>query len=137
MLGTSGAASSSRYSVVYGHHMKDGSMFSVLDGYKEQAFYEEHPSLLLLTPEGSYEATVFSAYVAPAAGDAWQLDFEDDADFSARLDSVAANSVIETGVSPGAEDRVLRLSTCSYEYNDARLVVHTVLRPRAYAGQGG
>ena len=38
--------------------MKDGSMFSVLDGYKEQAFYEEHPSLLLLTPEGSYEATV-------------------------------------------------------------------------------
>lgn len=42
-------------------------MFSVLDGYKEQAFYEEHPSLLLLTPEGSYEATVFSAYVAPAA----------------------------------------------------------------------
>lgn len=93
--------------------MKDGSMFSVLDGYKEQAFYEEHPSLLLLTPEGSYEATVFSAYVAPAAGDAWQLDFEDDADFSARLDSVAANSVIETGVSPGAEDRVLRLSTCS------------------------
>jgi sortase B len=117
--------------------MKDGSMFAVLDGYKEQAFYEEHPSLLLLTPEGSYEATVFSAYVAPAAGDAWQLDFEDDADFSARLDSVAANSVIETGVSPGAEDRVLRLSTCSYEYNDARLVVHTVLRPRADAGQGG
>ena len=45
--------------------MKDGSMFSVLDGYKEQAFYEEYPSLLLLTPEGSYEATVFRPMSRP------------------------------------------------------------------------
>lgn len=47
-------------SIVYGHHMKDGSMFAALDGYKEQEFYEAHPSLLLLTPGGDYEAQVFS-----------------------------------------------------------------------------
>lgn len=63
-------------SIVYGHHMKDGSMFAALDGYKEQEFYEAHPSLLLLTPGGDYEAQVFSAYVAPTDAAAWRLDFE-------------------------------------------------------------
>lgn len=118
-------------------HKRGGKLVAALCRLRTPHERRQYVLRMLLTPEGSYEATVFSAYVAPAAGDAWQLDFEDDADFSARLDSVAANSVIETGVSPGAEDRVLRLSTCSYEYNDARLVVHTVLRPRADAAQGG
>lgn len=119
---------SSPNSVIYGHHMKDGSMFAVLDGYKSQEFYEAHPSLLLLTPGGDYEAEVFSAYVAQTDAAAWRLDFADEAEFSAWLTELCAASSIDTGMSPKPTDRVLTLSTCSYEFADARLVVHCVLR---------
>lgn len=115
-------------SIVYGHHMKDGSMFAALDGYKEQEFYEAHPSLLRLTPGGDYEAQVFSAYVAPTDAAAWRLDFEREGAYAAWLAEVCAASCIETGLVPGQAERVLTLSTCSYEFSDARLVVHCVLR---------
>lgn len=120
---------SERHSIIYGHHMKDGSMFAALDGYKEQEFYEEHPTLLLLTPEGDFEAEVFSAGVAPTSSDAWRLDFPDEADFASWLSAVVESSAITTALTPSPADRILTLSTCSYEYPDARLVVHTVLRP--------
>lgn len=120
---------SSRRSIIYGHHMKDGSMFAVLDGYKEQTFYEEHPTLLLLTPEGAFEAAVFSAYVALTSSEAWRLDFASDAEYASWLATVSESSAIDTGLDPTPADRVLTLSTCSYEYSNARLVVHAVLRP--------
>lgn len=119
---------SSKNSVVYGHNMKDGSMFAALEGYKEQDFFEAHPYLLLLTPGGDYEARVFSACVVPTDAAAWQLDFPGEDGFAAWLGEVCAASCIDTGLVPGADERVLTLSTCSYEFADARLVVHCVLR---------
>lgn len=119
---------SSLNSVIYGHHMKDGTMFAALDGYKSQDFYEAHPSLLLLTPDGCCEAEVFSAYVAPTDASSWRLDFADEPEFTAWLAALRAASCIDTAITPAPTDRVLTLSTCSYEFEDARLVVHCVLR---------
>ena len=56
--------------IIYGHNMRDGSMFSTLVEYKAQAYYDEHPEMYLVTPEGGYVVEVFSAFVArrnPAA----------------------------------------------------------------------
>ena len=50
-----------RNSVIYGHHMQNGSMFACLDGYKKQEFYDAHPTILLLTPEKNYRLELFSA----------------------------------------------------------------------------
>ena len=41
---------SDRHSIIYGHHMKNGSMFSGLTEYKKQEFYDSHSVVLLLTP---------------------------------------------------------------------------------------
>lgn len=109
-------------------HERRQHVCRALDGYKEQEFYEAHPSLLLLTPGGDYEAQVFSAYVAPTDAAAWRLDFEGEGAYAAWLAEVCAASCIETGLVPGQAERVLTLSTCSYEFSDARLVVHCVLR---------
>ncbi|MBQ0038243.1 MAG: class B sortase [Clostridiales bacterium] len=57
-------------SVIYGHHMKNGSMFHDLDGYKGQEFYETHKTAYLLTPDKNYQIILFAGYVASLKDDA-------------------------------------------------------------------
>lgn len=113
--------------ILYGHHMKDGSMFAALEQYKKQEWYDEHPELWLLTPDGDYRLTVFAAYVTIADSYVYQTfaDFGDA--YTAWQERVCAAGGIETGIVPSTEDRVVTLSTCSYEYDDARMVVHCIM----------
>lgn len=116
------------HSILYGHHMKDGSMFKSLKGYREQSYYEEHPVLLLLTPEKRYRLEVFAGFVAAEGSNAWQLDFRDEQERQRWLEEQIQRSDFHSDVFPGPEERILTLSTCSYEFQNARYVVHTVLR---------
>ena len=52
------ASFSSVHSIIYGHHMRSGAMFAALDGYKRQSFYDAHPTMLLITPDATYEVPV-------------------------------------------------------------------------------
>lgn len=117
--------------VFYGHHMQNGTMFAQLTDYKQQSFYEAHPRGLLMTPEGNYILEFFAGYVADLESDAWQLSFGDDEEFEAWLSGALERSCFQSGWEPTREDRVLTLSTCSYEYNDARFVLLAALRPAA------
>ncbi len=106
-----------RNSIIYGHNLLDGSMFSCLTEYAKQDYFDAHPAMLLLTPGGSYRVEVFAAFTASpgeAGTDAspWRQEFDTDEDFAAWIAGALGRSAIETGVAPGAQDRVLTLSTC-------------------------
>lgn len=116
------------HSIIYGHHMKNGTMFSGLTKFKEQAHYEEHPVGYLLTPQENYKIEFFSGYVAKADDDAWKVDFTSDREFEKWLSKVSARSMFESKVVPVATDRILTLSTCSYEFDNARFVIHGIIR---------
>ena len=45
---------SDRHSVLYGHHMKNGTMFSDIAKYKDQTYYENHATGMILTPSKNY-----------------------------------------------------------------------------------
>lgn len=127
----SSADFSDRNSVIYGHHMKDGSMFGTLEKYREQSYYDEHPVMYLITPETTYRVALFAAYTADTRDDAWKLEFSDDSRFSLWLESAVSRSAVESGITPGTDDRILTLSTCSYDFDDARFVVLGTLTPFA------
>ena len=114
---------SDRHSILYGHHMKDGSMFYDLMGYKDQSFYEEHAVALFVTPTAYYKIRFFSGYVAHATENAWDLRF-DDQDYTVWLDDLQSKSCFESDFSPSSDDRVITLSTCTYEFDSARFVLH-------------
>lgn len=114
---------SDRNSVIYGHHMGNGTMFNALDEYTDQSFYEAHPTVLLLTPEGNYKIQIFSCYVSDTSASAWRTDLSE-ADMEQWLAEVAGRSAITPAQQPAGTDRVVTLSTCSYEFSGARLVVH-------------
>lgn len=115
-----------RNTIIYGHHMKNRSMFHSLTKYKQQAFFDAHPSAWLVTPAGTYQIQFFSGYVSDTAGTAWTID-SSDADYEAWLAAAKAKSCFVSPILPTAQDRVVTLSTCSYEFQNARFVVHGLL----------
>lgn len=119
---------SDRHSILYGHHMKNGTMFAGLVAYKSQDYYDAHPSLMLLTPEQNYTVELFAGYVASSSDDAWETQFASDEEFQAWLNRAAARSCFTSGVTPEVTDRILTLSTCTYEFDNARFVLLGILR---------
>ena len=114
---------SGKNSIIYGHHMKNGSMFASLMEYKEKGFYEEHSVALLVTPDAYYEIRLFSGYVADNWDSAWDMGLSG-AEFEAWLKEICQKSTFEPVALPGADDRIVTLSTCTYEFADAKYVVH-------------
>ena len=109
--------------VIYGHNMNDGSMFHSLKSYAEQDYYNEHPVMYLNTPTQNYKIEIFSAYVTDSESDTYKMFFDSDADFSRHLDDWRVQSLISTNVDVSTDDRIVTLSTCTYDFYNARFVV--------------
>ena len=109
--------------VVYGHNMKDGSMFNSLTNYKEQSYYDEHPVMYLNTPKQNYKIEIFSAYICNYDSDTYTRDFYSAEDYAAWLTKMQNQSDFTSDVEVTENDRVITLSTCTYEYDNARFVV--------------
>ena len=115
-------------SIVYGHNMRNGTMFSDLVEYKQQEFYDAHPAGLLETPEGPFEITFFSGFVANSGHGVWDLSRTKE-DLPGWAAEMAGQSWFQSGLAPKETDRVLVLSTCSYEFDNARFVLLGALTP--------
>ena len=120
---------SNRHTIIYGHHMNNGSMFSDLLNYKEQAYFDEHPIALIITPDKNYTLEFFTGYVADTRDSAWDRNFSSDEAYANWLRSIGKKSRFYVNIIPETTDRVITLSTCSYEFEDARFVMTGVLRP--------
>lgn len=119
---------SGEHSILYGHHMRDGSMFAGIRKYRDQSYYDAHPMAMLITPEGNYRVEFFSGYVASTLESAWKMSFSAE-DYGAWLSEIASRSLFAAEVEPTTADRILTLSTCSYEFTEARFVLHGILVP--------
>lgn len=109
--------------IIYGHDMQDGSMFGYLHNFDSQTYYEKHPVFYLLTPVYNYRMDIFCGAVVPSDSDLYRLKMNAD-ELQSWLNRVNRASVIHpnTMIDRNAE-HFLTLSTCSYEYGDARFVV--------------
>ena len=72
---------------------------------------------------------MFSACVTSASDEVYTLQFGDAEDYRLWLNRQAARSDIESSVSVAETDRVITLSTCAYDFDDARYVVLAKLVP--------
>lgn len=116
--------------VLYGHHMRDGSMFGILKEYREETFCREHPSffLYLSGEEREYEVyavlrnDIFEGNRAPFQYyDYKKIDEEET--FEEYCTLLAKNAIYDTGVKVKAGDELVTLCTCDYGSADQRLLV--------------
>lgn len=120
--------------ILYGHHMKNKTMFATLSYWSDQEYYEEHPVMWILTPQRDYKVELFSAYTTPATSETYQIYQESGGDFEEYLNYVLEQSDIKTNAAPGKDDRCILLSTCAYVFDNARNVLHGKLIPVNSAG---
>ena len=113
--------------IVYGHNMKNDAMFGVLPDYMEQEFYEKHPVMYLLTEEQNYEIRLIGGYVTPADAEIYRL-LSSQAERDALIHAVSRASSFDADVSVGAEEKLITLSTCVYDYEDARYILVGALK---------
>ena len=98
--------------VIYGHRMKNGAMLSSIANYNKQEYYDEHPVMYLITPDGKYELQIFSAYITEATSAAYKRTFDSDAKFTEWINDAVRHSYVKTDVKVGPQDHVVTLSTC-------------------------
>lgn len=120
-------------SIIYGHHMKDGSMFRSIRGYtKEDGYYDKHKTLELATPHGNYHLVVFSAFITKATDeDTYKMTY-DEAEKQAYIDRAWERSelpITRNSVDVTKNDRLVTLSTCAYDYEEARYIVMCKMVP--------
>ncbi|MCD8248630.1 MAG: class B sortase [Lachnospiraceae bacterium] len=111
------------HTIIYGHNMKNGSMFGTLKKYKKQSYYESHPYIYIDLEDGTHCYQIFSCHEAETTDISYTIGYAQDDIYQAFLDELVAASLYDTGVSVSTSDSVITLSTCTSN-GTARFVVH-------------
>ena len=98
--------------IIYGHYMRNGTMFGSLHRFGEQEYLDAHPCIYFVTDDAVRRYEVFSAYEADVVSDTYRLLFEDETQKQMCLDYYISSSTAESPLIPTVEDRILTLSTC-------------------------
>lgn len=113
--------------IIYGHRMKDGSMFRKLEEYKDKDFWKENPYFYIYTPDGR-EITykIYSVGQVLDTSDTYLTSFASDEEYQTFLDMTMKEADYDTGVKVTTDDTVVTLSTCTAASDEHRFVVRGV-----------
>ena len=115
------------HTLIYGHNLQDGKMFSSLMEYRKQEYFDANPCVYIVTDDAILRYEVFSSYIADVVSDSYRLLFDDDGHKQRVIDFYLERSEVESELHPSAEDKILSLSTCTgWGNNDIRCIVHAV-----------
>lgn len=115
--------------VVYGHRMKDGSMFQHLTKFLDKDFFDSHRTFEFDTLYDSYEAEIFAVYNTLTDFNYIQTEFANEEEYGQLLTKIQNVSKFKTDVKVSPSDSIITLSTCDYELdeNEGRLVIQAKL----------
>jgi sortase B len=113
-----------RHTIIYGHNMRNNSMFKDLTKYKERDFFEQNNIIRFNTLFEEFEWEIFSVYVTDTNFYYIETDFHSDEKYMDFLNTIKGKSMFDKDIKLTKEDYLLTLSTCSYDFDDARFVVH-------------
>lgn len=118
--------------MVYGHHMKNGTMFRDLMNYESRDFFENHRDIFLDTAEETATYRICAAFYADLDASEGSFRYDrlpdgtDAAETARYLEGLLEASLYDTGVRPEEGAQLLLLSTCSYQARNGRFVVAAV-----------
>ena len=116
--------------VMYGHNMKNGSMFAALHKFRNKEFFDENQYMYVYTPGHILKYRIYSAYVYDNRHILNSFDFSDEKEYQAFLDQslnpMSMTKQVRKGAKVTTKDRIITLSTCTSN-NRERYLVQGVL----------
>lgn len=117
--------------LIYGHHMKNGTMFASLLDYAVREYWEEHPVIRFDTPAASGEYEVVAAFYSEAYPHGTSgvfrfyqyTDLSEPSVFAEYAEQVRRAALYDTGVNAEYGSELITLCTCSYHVENGRFVV--------------
>jgi sortase B len=118
-------SASHKKDILYGHLMKDGSMFAPLKKYvRDSSVYENNQYFTVYKKGAAYRYRIFSFFLTTVRSPAYTYGFtESDEEYRAHVDYLKSNSQVHS-VEPDYEHSILTLSTCAKANSDQRIVVN-------------
>ena len=117
--------------IIYGHNMRNGTMFGSLHNYRRPNYWKNHPYVYIVNDHGVFRFDVFAAQSASTQSVIYGLGIESDQRKEEFIRFARDYSFFETDIVPTAEDRILTLSTCTGSGHTNRWVVLSVLNDEA------
>ena len=117
--------------VIYGHDMRNGSMFQNLLNYQDREFFDENREVIIYTPDAIRHYKIFAAYLYDDRHLLQSFNFHNTDVYRQYLDSIFSirdmNVCIDTSVEVDTDDKIITLSTCYGSQSDRRYLVQAVL----------
>lgn len=112
--------------IIYGHNMRNGSMFGELRHYADPAYWKAHPSVYIVNDSGVSKYDIFAAHEVGVRTITYGLSLDDEALRQEYIDFTLQDSELDTGIVPTTADQMLVLSTCTGRGYSTRWVVQAV-----------
>lgn len=109
--------------IVYGHNMRNGTMFGTLKHYSEDGVYEANDYFTVYTANKAYRYQIFSYFTTKSNSDVYVIGFVQDEAYQQYIENLVGRSQIDTGVVPTINQQIMVLSTCKGSGTDYRFVV--------------
>jgi len=116
--------------LIYGHNMRNGSMFGSLDSFRKREFLESHAEIEFFGIYEGFNLVPFAIYVAESTGDYLLCEFASGQMFEAWIDAALAKSELSLNLRPEAGQRVMTLVSCITGASGLRIVMHLIMEPQ-------
>lgn len=114
------------HTILYGHNMKDQSMFGSLKNYYlKKDYFQNNRYFTIYTPTKTLRYEVFAWYEAAADDSVYQVGFTPDEEFDKFVDQILSRRYYDVEISVTQQDHIVTLSTCSTA--GKRFIVHAKL----------
>lgn len=113
--------------VIYGHHMKNNTMFNNLNYFKEEDFFYNN-EIKIIKNGKEYKYEVFSVYVIPENEVSFDMNISNDNEYINYFNTLSNKSFFNKDIDFNTSKKIITLVTCSYEYDGARTVVNAITK---------
>lgn len=110
-------------SVLYGHNLRNETMFGSLKRYRDETYFKDNPYFWLITEKTTYRYQIYAAYEFDSMVEKYEFNFNSEADYQTYLDHIREKSLWKSDLEVTTKDTIMTLSTCTNDPNAMRFLV--------------